>query len=123
MGAAFHLLVMNFLVDLIISVKTDVNMLLNVSNTLFKRVLKSLNTKVHFFKDEFDCFTGRKFNKNGVRTGEWTARMEFEYVKRTECFVEQYGNFDLSEVDPTVSDSTFSNQIFAIEFLISYIMG
>lgn len=45
---------------------------------------------------------GRQFDKDGNMRQWWTNKTISEYVERTECFIEQYDNYYIPEVEEHV---------------------
>ncbi len=46
-------------------------------------------------------FTGHKSDKDGREVSWWTNGTLTEFLKRTKCFVEQYNNYTLPELEGT----------------------
>lgn len=47
---------------------------------------------------------GLHFDKYGRRNDTWTTNTADAYENCTNCLIEQYNKFNLSEIDPTVGD-------------------
>ena len=47
-------------------------------------------------------FLGRQFDKDGNMRDWWSEDVVFEFKKKAQCFIDQYGNYTVPEVDMNV---------------------
>lgn len=58
---------------------------------------------VYCVKIQFVVFLGQQFDKIGNIRQWWTMQTTADFINRTECFVEQYDNYHIEEIDGNVS--------------------
>lgn len=51
----------------------------------------------------FNQFQGRQFDKDGNMRQWWTNKTISEYINRTQCFIKQYDEYYIPEVEEHVS--------------------
>ncbi|XP_040582346.1 neprilysin-2 [Lepeophtheirus salmonis] len=56
----------------------------------------------HEITHGFDNF-GRQFNKDGGLENWWDNQTEKNFLNRSQCFVEQYGNYTIKSVNQTIN--------------------
>lgn len=64
--------------------------------------MKSINN-IRKSDNVFEKIKGRQFDKNGNMRQWWTNQTVTEYINRTKCFVDQYENYYLPEVNDHVN--------------------
>lgn len=63
--------------------------------------------KINFSKKKFNTIPGRKFDKYGNYRQWWSNNTIETFEKNTECFVKQYDNYTLPNVDEHVSFTAY----------------